>query len=204
MAKPKAGQPSWLSIHFLLDASGSMADIKEAVVAAFNEFMVQLQSVASPPELSLETFAWNVRKIMERRPAYECPVLEAKDYMVGGGTELYDAVGKAFAKLDATGAERKVLVVLTDGEDGGPGKAACAALIAEKQAAGYGVVFLATGAGAKKEAKALNVEPSMVMNFSSGKLSETMMAAARAVLEFGHTGDAKKAGFSDAERKRAK
>lgn len=109
----------------IVDESGSMEIIRRQAFAGMNE---TLQTVRQMQEkypnqeqrVTLVTFdtshtTWHY----DNTPAKRTKNLAWKEYCPGGGTPLYDAMGKAISKMNAqVGENDNVLVtVITDGEE---------------------------------------------------------------------------------------
>ena len=192
-----------LSVHMLLDNSGSMEWLDEAVIKAFNEFLGQLQLAVLPPKLTVDLFNDRRKKIITNRPVYEIPPMTAEQYQAWGGTALVHSIEAAVRELEASPSTHKVLIVLTDGQDGCPTERV-AKTLKKKQADGWLVIFLATDQDATEAGTNLGVNRDMILDFSGSKMRETMAAAASAVLRFNDRRDAKEAAFTAEERKKAR
>ena len=109
----------------IVDESGSMSIIHEQAFAGMNETLqtvrqMQMKFGDQEQYVTLVTFdsghtTWHY----DNTPAAQTRDLEWNAYNPGGGTPLYDAMGKAISKLNAqVSMDDNVLVtVITDGEE---------------------------------------------------------------------------------------
>lgn len=109
----------------IVDESGSMCVIEREALAGINETIDTVKKMQNVhPEMeqtvTLITFDSTHFKVhYDNTPAAATTQLSAKQYIPGGATPLYDAIGKGIAKLNAlTTDEDNVLVtIITDGEE---------------------------------------------------------------------------------------
>lgn len=113
------------SITVVLDKSGSMGSVRDVTISAFNEYLGDQRRLPGRCELSLTLFDTEVHPRHLRVPVAEVPDLDARQYVPGGRTALYDAVGST---IDALGRDldalpedarpgRVLMVVQTDGQE---------------------------------------------------------------------------------------
>ena len=105
---------------FILDRSGSMAELRKSVVTAFNEQVQQLRILADsePTFASLITFNGDVFEVRWKEDIKTFPEATMGDYLPAGTTALYDAMGYTLKKLqeDDDGDTSYLIVVQSDGE----------------------------------------------------------------------------------------
>lgn len=119
-------------IAFVLDRSGSMADIKTQTIDGFNEQVdVIRRDAAKGGEtlMSLVTFGGGsyadsfdptVKEVFRRASADQLEKLTAETYRPDGSTPLYDAVGYVIEQFDAEPADAEtafLVVVISDGKN---------------------------------------------------------------------------------------
>lgn len=108
---------------FILDRSGSMANLVDDTIGSFNQF---LQKQKAHPEETLATtvlFNHRIKFLHDQVTLEDVSLLSTKDYYVGGTTAMLDAIGytlkrlyKRHQRLGVACRERAVLVVImTDG-----------------------------------------------------------------------------------------
>lgn len=117
--------------HYLLilDKSGSMGSVRQETINNFNEQVQTIKKLeAQYPDqkyfVSLITFSDGMEEVMMDIPASEVKELTEKDYVPGGMTALYHAMGQGISKLkdkltprmtDTSKIVSSVVVVMTDG-----------------------------------------------------------------------------------------
>ena len=106
-----------VKIVMVLDSSGSMQSLKEATINAHNEFIGKQKSLEGEATYSLYTFSSNVNDPITAS-INKAAELNPFNYRPGGGTALYDAIGKAIS-VEVTSGSQGILVILTDGEENG-------------------------------------------------------------------------------------
>lgn len=109
-------------IVFILDRSGSMSGIRDAMVMAINELITEQKKTDDNTVVSMVTFSApdrNVNEYMtflyERSPLRNVQHLTPCDYECRGGTALYDAIGEILIRY--RGNPDTMVVIVTDGED---------------------------------------------------------------------------------------
>jgi len=112
---------SALHVAFVLDQSGSMAHLAEAVVAGFDEFVQELRADDGETLFSLTTFDTRFEHVHVAVPLRDIPSLADTGYRPGGMTALFDAVAHTVLATDRRLAEsgradeKVMVVVMTDG-----------------------------------------------------------------------------------------
>lgn len=112
-------------IAMVLDRSGSMGVRIADTIAGFNTFLREQKALNKPARLTLAQFNTTYEIIHDNLPLLEAPELTRATFVPGGGTALYDAVGRT---IDSVGArlaamptaqrpDKVVCVIITDGEE---------------------------------------------------------------------------------------
>lgn len=115
------GKPPSLHVAFVLDRSGSMSHLRDAVVSGVDEFVSELRRDQGETLFSLTAFDTRVEHLHVAVPLADVSSLRETGYNPGGMTALFDAVAHTVLATDERlRAERrekeKVMVaVLTDG-----------------------------------------------------------------------------------------
>lgn len=109
-----------LHILFLVDRSGSMITIREAMLTAMNSVISEQKefSEENPDKkaiFTLATFNHELKTIVDAVPMSEVKLLEAADYVTRGSTSLYEAIIQTLSKYKKH--KNVIAVIVTDGED---------------------------------------------------------------------------------------
>jgi uncharacterized protein YegL len=110
-----------LHVAFVLDKSGSMEVVEEAVVEGYNDYLRELREQGGETFFSLTSFDTSVHHVCVGEPLGKVGELDSRSYRPGGCTALYDAIGhtvlRTEQRLEAErrGEEKVLLVVMTDG-----------------------------------------------------------------------------------------
>ena len=114
---------SLTEIVFVLDRSGSMHGMEEDTIGGFNSMLEQQKAESGDAVLSAVLFSSSVRVLYDRVDLNDVPPLTEKDYRVGGGTALLDAIGGAVHHIarvhrrlpEESRPGKTVFVIITDG-----------------------------------------------------------------------------------------
>jgi hypothetical protein len=127
MSKPEengsggAGSDGVLHVSFVLDRSGSMQAVAEAVVEGYNDYLGELRAQGGETLYSLTTFNTSFERVCVGEPLERAPELDHRMYEPGGMTALYDAIAHTVLETDrrlraeGRGEEKVLVVVMTDG-----------------------------------------------------------------------------------------
>jgi hypothetical protein len=196
-------------IAFLLDATASMASIKDVTISAFNEYLFELQKISNAT-FSLVLFN-SLRTVLryENVPVSQVQGLDIDNYHPAGNTPLIDATVKLIqTTVEAVQAGDKIVIIIqTDGAENCSTQhtlAELAALIKAKTEAGWEFVFLGAGIDAYSQAHQFGIDDRKAMSYGKGErhtraafrgLGQTMACYA--------LGDAASMDFTDALRDEA-
>jgi uncharacterized protein YegL len=117
---PAAGD-GVLHVAFVLDKSGSMQVVEEAVVEGYNDYLHELREQGGETLFSLTTFDTRFEHVCVGEPLANVAELDHRSYRPGGCTALYDAIGHTVLQTDqrlraeGRGEEKVLVVVMTDG-----------------------------------------------------------------------------------------
>lgn len=199
-------------VSFLLDETGSMQAIKSDTLGGFNAYLGELRK--SPNIVtSLVTFNSSETKVRwTRKPAPETQDIVDTDYEPAASTPLIDASFKIIRSTETAvaeiGADTLVVVVIqTDGEENVSTehtREELAALIKEKQAAGWQFVFLGANLDAFQASRGLNVPHANVMSYSGTNSRQAMMGAASNLRCYSMTGMKAALSFTATQRQEAR
>lgn len=110
-------------IAYILDRSGSMNEMQEAAVSAFNDFLAAQLTVPGQARLTLVQFDDAYEVPVAGRYLPDVPELSAATYTPRGSTALLDAIGRTIQETDrrveamaeADKPAKVILAVFTDG-----------------------------------------------------------------------------------------
>lgn len=198
-----------LTVHVVLDRSGSMNRIKDDTIGAFNSYVETLAKEAPDSRLSLTIFdSQSVDTITDNAVIGEVPKLNATTYQPRGSTPLYDAIGKVVGLLGDAKGKNKALVVLTDGQENASReytKDAIKKLLDEKQEkSNWLVLYLGANQDAFAEGAKFGTQAATTLNYDTANMRGTMAVAAASTLRYAASGNRADATFTSAERKKAK
>jgi hypothetical protein len=112
-----------LHVAFVLDKSGSMGSIEEAVVSGYNDYLSELRAQGGETLYSLTTFNTTFDHVCVGERLDRVPELDHGLYRPDGMTALYDAIAHTVletdGRLQAAGrdGEKVLVVVMTDGQE---------------------------------------------------------------------------------------
>jgi uncharacterized protein YegL len=158
--------------YLLLDRSGSMASCQELITSGINDFISTLRTDPNGRDARflMTTFDSQGFDIVRRGDIAEVTPLGPKEFEPRALTPLYDAVAHAIDDLDKAGTERRMLIVVTDGEENASrthNAASVKALLADRQSKGWIVIYLAAHVDAWKQAGAIGIPEARAMNFKA-------------------------------------
>ncbi len=136
-------------ITIVLDSSGSMGAVQRETIDAFNNFIAEQREIPGDAYLTLVSFASESKVTIDAENIRDVANLDPETYRPGGGTALRDAIGEAVvmarARYVKAQPEKRVLVIMTDGEDNESREhspESVRALISQCEKDGWLVIFL--------------------------------------------------------------
>ena len=198
-------------VSFLLDETGSMQSIKDDTVGGFNEYLSTLRESGEDIVFSFVSFnSTETRRRCIAEPIASVKPLEPADYEPRHSTPLIDASVKIIKATEEAVAHRgddpKVVVVIqTDGQENVSVEhtnADLAALIKEKDAAGWKFVFLGAGLDAFAAAReaGLHIPAEQIASYARGRSREAFRATADNLSAFAQSGETKSLSYSADQR----
>jgi len=162
---------TFLKMIFVIDESGSMAGSESDVTGGFNAY-VEKQRSENPGkvQVSLYKFSDTVSRVVSNKPISKIARLTEEDYVPGGFTALYDAIGCAIreadlevSRMDEEGRpDRVMMVIITDGQENASkefSSASIRALIATHESMlNWNFVFLGSGLTDLTDAESIGVK----------------------------------------------
>lgn len=176
-----------LKIVFVVDESGSMAGSETDVIGGFNGYVDKVtKENPGVVTVSLYKFSDGVSRVVSNKKISAVKKLTQEDYVPGGFTALYDAIGQAVTDADGEVAafsdERKpdavLVVIITDGQENASKvftSASVKALIAtHERLLDWSFVYLGSGLENLEDAdrmgmknKVYSRKANLISNFSS-------------------------------------
>lgn len=113
----------YIKIINIIDKSGSMGSMIDSAINGFNEFIINQKQVDGKALITTSLFNTNYQSLYEDIDINDCYFLNKNNYVPGGMTALYDAIGKSINnEIDKLGnlpmeerPEKTLCVILTDG-----------------------------------------------------------------------------------------
>jgi len=158
-------------VAIIQDKSGSMYNRCEATIDGYNEYITSLQRAAEGEMLlSLTQFDTSVKQVYSARPLMSLSTFSHEDYCPGGGTALYDAIGRTIREMEpAVRKDDNVLVVImTDGQENSSNewnKDGVLKLLEDKRKIGWEFVFLGAGEESWNAGVALGFDHNHSINY---------------------------------------
>ena len=162
---------------FILDKSGSMAGLEADTIGGFNS-MIQRQKQADGEALvSTVLFSNSSTVIHDRVDLRKIEPLTDRQYYVGGGTALIDAIGGAIHHIamvhkyarEEDRPERTIFVITTDGMENASRRYSSdevkAMVQKEKEKYGWEFLFLGANIDAVETAAHFGIEESRAVNY---------------------------------------
>jgi uncharacterized protein with von Willebrand factor type A (vWA) domain len=174
-------EPKLTEIAIILDRSGSMEAIANDAIGGFNAFIssqAKLQDDAEMARCSLILFNYGYEVPYKSIPVHQIPKLDRSTYIPGGGTALYDAIGRTIQKMTESFARRLpkarpeniIVAILTDGEENSSKdytQKHIKDLIREKTLQGWEFLFLAANQDAFAAGGNIGIHKSKIDNFNA-------------------------------------
>jgi uncharacterized protein YegL len=184
-------------IIFVIDRSGSMSNLVNDTIGGFNGFLASQKAIEGKATLTTVLFSTSWKFLHDGMDIQEVQPMTMKDYQVGGGTAMLDAIGEIINRVqdrhDEMGTEKpdKVLfVITTDGEENSSRKYTKAQIekMIKHQTNGHGWEFLFLGANmdAVKEAQSIGITYDRAVSYDYSSIGTdalygTVTAASKAV-----------------------
>jgi hypothetical protein len=168
-----------------------MEIVRDDTIGAFNAYVGEIAKDLPGSRLSLTQFdSQGIDLVIDNAKIGDVPRLTRETFIPRGGTPLLDAIGNVAAKLDALKADRKALVILTDGQENASREwkkeTVRKMLEAHQEKDGWLVIYLGANQDAFAEGFSFGTQAGNTMNFAAtkGGMSNTMASAARATRSY--------------------
>ena len=183
---------------FILDRSGSMAGLEEDTIGGFNAMLEKQKTVPGECRITTVLFSTQNQVLHDRIDIRAVSPLTEKEYAVGGGTALLDAIGSTINKIvsvqkntaESYRAEKVMFVIITDGEENSSHEFSsdCVKAMIEHEKTKYGWEFIFLGANidAVETAERFGIDANRAVDYvpdaEGTSLNFTVMS--KAVTEF--------------------
>ena len=110
-------------VVFILDRSGSMSGLESDTIGGFNSMLKKQRSESGEAYISTVLFNTWSKVLYDRVPVSQVKNMTRRQYNVGGGTALLDAIGGAIRHIsivhtysrDEDIPEKTIFIIITDG-----------------------------------------------------------------------------------------
>ena len=171
---------------FIVDRSGSMTGLEKDTIGGFNSMLKEQAELAGEARVTTVLFDNQYRLLHDRIDIRAVAPLTEKDYRVGGGTALLDAIGRTIEKIRAVQkqtaedyrAEKVLFVIITDGEENSSHKYSAAQIKEriehQKEKYGWEFVFFGANMDAITEAGKLGIMPEFARGWMANAAGTAM------------------------------
>lgn len=196
-------------IVFILDRSGSMNGLESDTIGGFNSTLNQNKTADGDAIVSTVLFNNDSEVIHDRVPIAEIPPLTEKEYFVGGGTALLDAVGDAIKHIrnvhkyarEEDRPAKTLFVITTDGMENASQRYtydAIKKLIEEQKNNGWEFLFLGANIDSVQVSSRMGISAQRTVNYHNDHLGSDakfrsvsrFFSAARSSSSFADVGNA--------------
>ena len=162
-------QKGLTELVFIVDRSGSMEGLEKDTIGGFNSMLKEQAELEGEARVTTVLFDNQYRLLHDRINICAVAPLTEKDYRVGGGTALLDAIGRTIKKIRAVQkqtaedyrAEKVLFVIITDGEENSSRKYSAEQIKEciehQKEKYGWEFVFFGANMDAVLEASKLGI-----------------------------------------------
>ncbi len=104
-----------LDVVFIIDKSGSMSGSEDNTISSFNEYIDKERKNNYKTIISTILFSDNYHYLHNNIDINKITKLTRDEYVVGGCTALYDALGNAIIDVDKKNTDKVLFIIITDG-----------------------------------------------------------------------------------------
>lgn len=195
-----------MEVFILLDRTGSMATRWNEAVTSVNQYPEELkkQGVSEDDYITLAVFdGWDGIRydVLRSSKLRNWVPITNTEVTPRGNTPLYDAMQRIIARAESRGADKTVVVVMTDGEENASRETTREALRASVErikARGWQIVYLGMNFDGFKQASLIGIPFQGTMAVADWGLNQAATSTATATAAYRSTG--KSIGYSQADR----
>ena len=167
---------------FIVDKSGSMSGLESDTIGGFNANLKARKDLGVEVRITTVLFSNEYELLHDRLDIQAVSPLTEKEYQVGGGTALLDAVGKTIHKIrkvqkqtkEEFRSEKVIFVIITDGDENSSHKYSyenIKMLIEhQREKHGWEFVFLGANVDAFTEARKLGISRDNAAEFAANHI----------------------------------
>ena len=171
---------------FILDKSGSMAGLEADTIGGFNSMIERQRKAEGEAIVSTVLFSNNSTVIHDRVDVRKVEPMTDRQYFVGGGTALIDAIGGAIHHIanvhkyarEEDRPEHTVFVITTDGMENASHRYSSdevkAMVRKEKEQYGWEFLFLGANIDAVETAARFGIGRDRAVNFHSDSQGQAL------------------------------
>ena len=104
-----------LDVVFVIDKSGSMSGSEDNTISSFNEYIERERRNKYKTFISTVLFSDDYHYLHNNVDINKISKLTREDYVVGGCTALYDALGNTIIDMDKKDTDKVLFIIITDG-----------------------------------------------------------------------------------------
>jgi len=172
---------------FILDMSGSMAQLTDDTIGGFNSVLKEHNDGKGEVLVTSYLFNNESRMIHDRLPIADVPPMTEREYTARGCTALLDAIGEAIEHIvgihryirEEDIPEHTIFVITTDGMENASHKFSAGHIKAkirhEQEKYGWEFLFLAANIDAVETAEAYGIDRSRAVDYHADSEGSFMM-----------------------------
>ena len=104
-----------LDVVFVIDKSGSMSGSEDNTISSFNEYIERERKNKYKTFISTVLFSDDYHYLHNNVDINKISKLTREDYVVGGCTALYDALGNTINSMKQKDTDKVLFIIITDG-----------------------------------------------------------------------------------------
>ena len=161
-------------VCMILDRSGSMETCRESTIEAVNQYLLEAKAddALKEADFNLTIFDGQSIDTIRTGPIKATEDITTEEYVPRATTPLYDAIGRGIDTLDGNGADKAVLVIVTDGHENASRKHeidSIKELLKTRQDKGWLVVFLGAGLEAAQQGMGIGLSLGTIANIGTDR-----------------------------------
>lgn len=181
-------QQNGLDITVIIDRSGSMDEIRDDAIGAFNAFLRDRKESDSDAIMTVVLFDDTYEILMNGVPIMDVKPLDNTTYVPRGSTALLDAVGKTVRAIESRDHEDDAILVaiLTDGQENASIEwrgDQIKALIGDLESKGWDFYYLSAALSAFNDGRSLGIDSKKNLMFKKKQMQEAYDQIDQALFE---------------------